>query len=67
MDLWSDPTFGSGDEIRLVKRPDHDLTIGDVFRIFTRDREEAERLLTVPQLSSSWHRWAQRRVEKRQG
>lgn len=58
-------TLGSGDEIRVVERPDHDLTIGDVFRIFTRDREEAERLLTVPQLSSSWGRWAERWLEKR--
>lgn len=58
-------TLGSGDEIRVVERPDHDLTIGDVFRIFTHDREEAERLLTVPQLSSSWGRWAERWLEKR--
>lgn len=58
-------TLGSGDEIRVVERPDHDLTIGDVFRIFTRDREEVERLLTVPQLSSSWGRWAERWLEKR--
>ena len=60
-------TLAGGDEIRLVERPDHDLTIGDVFRIFTRDREEAERLLTVPQLSSSWGQWAERWLEKRKG
>jgi MOSC domain-containing protein YiiM len=60
-------TLGSGDEIRVVERPDHDLTIGDIFRIFTRDREEAERLLTAPQLSSSWRQWAERSLEKRHG
>ncbi|MGB5815257.1 MAG: MOSC domain-containing protein [Thermoanaerobaculia bacterium] len=60
-------TLTSGDEIRLVERPDHDLTIGDVFRIFTRDREEAERLLTAPQISSSWQRWAERWLEQRKG
>jgi MOSC domain-containing protein YiiM len=58
-------TLGKGDEIRIVERPHHDLTIGDVFRIYTRDREEAERLLTVPQLSPSWGRWAERWLEKR--
>ncbi len=42
---------GSGDEIRVVERPDHDLTVGDVFRIFTRDRDELARLLSVPQIS----------------
>src|SRR5262249_25598748 len=48
---------GAGDEIRVVERPDQDLTIRDVFRIYTRDRAEVERLLTVPQMSDSWRRW----------
>jgi MOSC domain-containing protein YiiM len=59
--------LGSGDEVRLVEQPDHDLTIGDVFRIFTRDREEAERLLTVSQLPSSWRQWAERWLEQQRG
>src|SRR5262249_22883800 len=29
---------GAGDEIRVVERPDHDLTILDVFRIYTHVR-----------------------------
>src|SRR5262249_33908359 len=49
---------GAGDEIRVMARPDHDLTIRDVFRIYNRDRHEAERLLAVPQMSASWRRWA---------
>jgi MOSC domain-containing protein YiiM len=49
---------GAGDEIRVVERPAHDLTIRDVFRIYTRDRAEVERLLAVPQMSESWKRWA---------
>jgi MOSC domain-containing protein YiiM len=49
---------GAGDEIKVVERPDHDLTIQDVFRIYTRDRDEVERLLAVPQMSQSWQRWA---------
>lgn len=56
--------LGSGDEIRVLERPDHDLTIGDVFRIFTHDREEAGRMLEVPQLSSSWKQWAERHLPK---
>ena len=44
---------GAGEEIRVVERPDHDLTIGDVFRIYTRDRDDAGWLLSVPQMSSS--------------
>jgi MOSC domain-containing protein YiiM len=49
---------GAGDEVRVVERPDHGLTIRDVFRIYTRDREEVERLLAVPRMSESWRKWA---------
>jgi MOSC domain-containing protein YiiM len=52
--------IGSGDEIRVVERPAHGLSIGDVFRIYMHDRHEAERLLTAPQLSPGWRAWAQR-------
>jgi MOSC domain-containing protein YiiM len=50
--------LGAGDEIRVVERPDHNLTIRDVFRIYTRDHQEVARLLTAPRMSESWRRWA---------
>ena len=49
---------GAGDEIRVMEKPDHGLTIRDVFRIYTRDRDEVPRLLAIPQLSQSWRGWA---------
>jgi len=55
---------GAGDEIRFVERPDHGLTVRDVFRIYTRDRGEARRLLTIPGMSESWQRWARDVVQK---
>jgi MOSC domain-containing protein YiiM len=55
---------GAGDEIRVVERLDHDLTIRDVFRIYTRDRGEAGRLLAVPRMSESWRRWADDLLQK---
>jgi len=55
---------GESDEIRVLEKPDHDLTIRDVFRIYTRDHNEVERLLAVPQMSESWRRWAQDRLRK---
>ncbi|MFL5313429.1 MAG: MOSC domain-containing protein [Myxococcales bacterium] len=55
---------GAGDEISVVERPHHDLTVRDVFRIYTRDRDEVARLLAVPQLSESWRAWAERVVER---
>jgi MOSC domain-containing protein YiiM len=50
--------LGAGDAIQVVERPDHDLTVRDVFRIYTRDRGEVERFLSVPQISESWRSWA---------
>ncbi len=58
---------GEGDEIRVVDRPEHDLTVGDVFRIFSRDRNEVERLVTVPQIPESWRQWAEDVLEKTRG
>src|SRR3954452_7520710 len=58
---------GAGDEIRVVERPEHALTIREVFRIYTRDRAEAERLLAVPRMSESWRRWAEKVLQKAKG
>jgi MOSC domain-containing protein YiiM len=58
---------GAGDKIRVVERPAHDLTIRDVFRIYTRDRAEAGRLLAVPRMSESWRRWANDFLQKAKG
>ena len=55
------------DEIKMVERPQHDLTVRDIFRIFTRDRGEVERLLAVPRISESWRRWAQHFIEETKG
>src|SRR4029077_18174884 len=55
---------GAGDKIRVVDRPDHDLTVRDVFRIYPRDRDEVERLLEVPRMSESWRRWASDFLQK---
>ena len=55
---------GAGDDIRVVEKPRHDLTIRDVFRIYTRDRDEVGRLLAVPRMSESWQRWARDMLQK---
>lgn len=52
--------LAAGDEIRVTERPDHNLTVQDVFRIYTHDHDEIERLLDVPQLSEAWRQWALR-------
>ncbi len=56
--------LGAADEIRVVGRPDTDLTVRDVFRIYVHDRHEAGRLLAVPQMSDAWKRWAKDFLQK---
>ena len=56
--------LGAGDAIRIAERPDHDLTIRDVFRIYTSNRDQANRLLAVPRMSESWRRWAHDLLQK---
>lgn len=55
---------GAGDAIRVIERPNHTMTIRDVFRIYTRDHAEVESLLDIPQLSESWKKWAARFLTK---
>jgi MOSC domain-containing protein YiiM len=57
-------TVGAGDEIHVVERPSHDLTIREVFRIYTRNRDEVARLLTIPRMSESWKRWAAKLLQE---
>ncbi len=60
-------SVAAGDEIWIIERPDHGLTVRDVSRIYTRDRDEVERLLAIPQLSESWKRWAEDFLQKTKG
>jgi MOSC domain-containing protein YiiM len=55
---------GAGDEIQVIQRPDHDLTIRDVLRIYAFDQEEVGRLLATPGMSQSWRRWAERHLQE---
>jgi MOSC domain-containing protein YiiM len=58
---------GAGDEIRVVERPDGDLTVRDVFRIYTRDRGEVEKIAAHPRMSEAWKRWARDYIEQSRG
>jgi MOSC domain-containing protein YiiM len=50
---------GAGDEIHVIDTPTHGLTVRDVFRIYTRDRDQLVRLVGVPQMPESWKKWAE--------
>ncbi len=65
--ILTEGELGAGDEIRALEKPDHDLTIRDVLRIYARDRQEIGRLLTVPRMSESWREWAQEWLQATKG
>lgn len=56
--------IGAGDAVRVASRPDHGLTIGDIWRVYHRDRRDAGVLLEVPELGESWRQWAEGRVRR---
>ena len=64
MRIVSEGDVGAGDAIEIVSKPEHDLSVRDVFRIYTRDRRECGRLLEVPQMSDAWKRWARETLER---
>jgi MOSC domain-containing protein YiiM len=48
---------GAGDEIRVVHRPAHGVTVGEVFRARTLERHLVPRLLDVPELPEHIRGW----------
>ena len=57
--ILSEGSVGAGDTIVVVERPDRGLSVRDVLRIYSQNRQEAGRLLEVPRMSESWKTWAQ--------
>jgi MOSC domain-containing protein YiiM len=49
---------GSGDEIVVLHRPAHGVTIAEVFRAITTEKDRLPGLLEVPELPAKVHRWA---------
>lgn len=53
--------LGAGDAIRVVQRPDHDVTMGLMFQAGLGDRALLPRLAAAPALPESWRRKAMAR------
>ena len=47
-------TVGAGDEIEVVHRPDHGVTIGEVFVIRRADADRLRRALEIPGSTARW-------------
>jgi MOSC domain-containing protein YiiM len=58
-------TVRSGDPIRIVSRPDHDITLPEAFRAFNGDLDAAERVLAADCLAEADADWLRERVARR--
>jgi MOSC domain-containing protein YiiM len=65
--IINEGSIGAGDSIRVVQTSSAQLTVRDVFRIYNRDRDEAEKILAVQQMSEAWKRWARDFIERARG
>ncbi len=48
---------GAGDPVEIVARPEHEMTMEDMARIYLFERHRAKELL-VPELPMEWREWA---------
>jgi MOSC domain-containing protein YiiM len=49
--------IGAGDQIEVIERPEHGVTIGEFAEAYLGDRDGLERVLTADRLSDSWRSW----------
>jgi MOSC domain-containing protein YiiM len=54
----------AGDAVEVGDRPDHGVTLAEVFTVFHHERERAERLLDAPELPPAYARWVHERRVK---
>jgi MOSC domain-containing protein YiiM len=54
--------LGAGDEIEVVERPEHDVTVLLIAEAVQVDQGLAPRLLAAPRLSAQYREWAERRA-----
>jgi MOSC domain-containing protein YiiM len=50
--------LAAGDAVGILSRPSHDVTIGEMTRLYFFDRPNAGKMLDAPELPASWRAWA---------
>jgi MOSC domain-containing protein YiiM len=58
--IISEGAVAAADSVQVIHRPTHGLTAALVARAYHSDRSLVPRLLQVPELSLSWHHWAEK-------
>jgi MOSC domain-containing protein YiiM len=57
--------IGAGDQVEVLDRPDHGVTVGLVADAYHHDHSLAARLLEAPALAEGWRSWALQHVAQR--
>jgi len=57
--------IAAGDAIARESRPAHAVSIREFFRIYLDKSADPSPLLAIPQLSATWHEWAERELRSR--
>lgn len=52
----------AGNQVDIVQRPRHGLTVGEVAGVYHGDRSKCAELLWAPELGAEWRAWAQDRL-----
>ncbi len=60
--IASEGEIGAGDEIEVVERPGHEVTIGRFAEAYLGDREQLSGLLAADGLSDDWRSWIAERA-----
>jgi MOSC domain-containing protein YiiM len=55
--IVSEGEIGAGDEIEVIDRPPHDVTIGRFAEAYLGDHAQLPELLAADQLSDDWRAW----------
>ncbi len=53
-----------GNSVEIIEKPDHALSVRDVFEIYTQTHTNANRILEVSKMSDAWKSWANKTVQK---
>ena len=53
-----------GNSVEVIEKPDHALSVRDVFEIYTQTHANANRILDVSKMSDAWRRWADETMQR---
>jgi MOSC domain-containing protein YiiM len=59
--------IGAGDQIQVIQRPRHAVTVGLVAASYHRDHRLAASILAAPELPVAWKEWAEHQTLRRVG